>query len=198
MLTARRIEKLWDAKDFQRILDELIAPRVEAVAALELQETPCAAAAALILIRLDELHQPHATICPKLIRTLVSLQDSDGGWGDVAITALCLHALTLQNGHGLSINQGLAYLADLQQPAGIWPKIPIRRMPADVVVSAFVLFQLSDNTAFRDAIDFKAACAWFESHRWTLDESAKTLWDHARLRAPAQPTTRTAAEPSWS
>jgi hypothetical protein len=198
MLTVRHIEKLWDARKYLRVLEELIAPRIEAVAAEELKQAPTAAAAALALIRLDELHQPHASICPKLIRTLVATQESDGGWGDVAVTALCVRALSLQNGSGLAIERGVAYLAALQQPGGIWPRVPIRRMPADALISAFVLLQLADNDGFRGAVDIDAAFGWFESHAWSLDSASKCLLDHARLRAGALLTTRVPAEASWS
>src|SRR5262249_10281530 len=80
MLTVRHIEKLWDARKYQQILCELISPRVEMAAGEELNQTPDAAAAALALIRLDELHQAHASLCSRLIRSLVSLQEADGGW----------------------------------------------------------------------------------------------------------------------
>jgi hypothetical protein len=196
MLTVRYIERLWDARRYDRLLHELIAPRIEAPAAGEFTQLP-AASAALALIRLDELHQPYAPICRRLIRTLIALQESDGGWGDIATTALCLRALSLQNGRGDAIDRGMKYLAALQQPHGIWPKIPVRRMPEDALVSALTLFQLADNDLFRAAVDFDAACTWFESHRWMLESAAQLLWDHARLRVPAT-TTRAAAEPSWS
>ncbi|MGD0461384.1 MAG: hypothetical protein ABSB74_02740 [Tepidisphaeraceae bacterium] len=198
MLTVRYIERLWDARKYDRLLQELIAPRVEAVAAGELTHTSMASAAALAVVRLDELHSPHAPICPRLIRTLIATQKSDGGWGDVASTALCLRALSLQNGEGLAIAGGMGYLATLQQPAGIWPKLPIRRMPEDALVSAFALLQLGDNDLFRATVRFDAAFAWFESHRWILEPDALSLWDHARLRIPATPTTRAGAEANWS
>jgi hypothetical protein len=198
MLTVRYIERLWDAKRYVRLLQELIAPRVEAVAVDELTHNVAASAAALALVRLDELHSPHAPICSRLIRTLISLQKSDGGWGDVATTALCLRALSLQNGQGVVIGGGMGYLAALQQPAGIWPKLPIRRMPEDALVSAFTILQLGDNDLFRAAVRLDAAFAWFDSHRWMLEPAALSLWDHARLRVPAIPTTRAVAEPSWS
>jgi hypothetical protein len=198
MLTVRHIEKLWNARKYSQILGELIAPRIEVAAGPELSQAESAAAAALSLIRFDELHQLHAPICSKLIRALLGLQEPDGGWGDVAVTALCLRALSLQNGHGIAIQRGIAYLANLQQPAGIWPRIPLRRMPADALVSAFVMLQLGDNEQFHLAVDFNAAYGWFETHRWTLDSASQALWDHARLRAPATITTRAVAEPSWS
>jgi hypothetical protein len=195
MLTVRHIEKLWDARKYQPLLEELISPRIEAAVVAELSHTP--AAAAMALIRLDELNLPYAAICSRLIRALVALQEADGGWGDIATTALCVRALSLQNGQGLAIERGVGYLANLQQSTGIWPKIPIRRMPEDALISAFTLYQLIDNEHFRGAVQFDAACAWFESHRWSLEPAAQMLWDHARLRAPAA-TTQAAAEPSWS
>jgi len=198
MLTVRHTQKLWDARKYERILQELIGPRIESAALPELLQAPAAAAAALALIRLDELHQAHADLCPRLIQSLIALQEADGGWGDVAITALCVRALSLQNGRGYAIERGLVYLADLQQPSGIWPKIPIRRMPADALVSAFVLLQLADNELFRERVDAQAAMTWFESHRWTLDPATKSLWDHARLRVPAFTTTPAPAESSWA
>jgi len=189
MLTVRRIERLWNERKCLQLLEELIAPRIEAAAVAELTETPAASAAALALIRLDELHQPQAALCPRLIGSLLALQQTDGGWGDVATTALCLRALCLQNGQGPAIERGLEYLAALQQPGGIWPKIPIRRMPEDALVSAFVLAQLADNERFRDSIRFDAALAWFQAHRWSLDLAAQSIWDHARLRIPVVVTT---------
>jgi hypothetical protein len=198
MQTVRYIEKLWDRREYDRLLAELIAPRVEAAAAGELIHNSMASAAALALVRLDELHSPHAPICSRLIRTLIGTQKSDGGWGDVATTAIAVRGLSLQNGQGLAIEGGMGYLAMLQQPAGIWPKLPIRRMPEDALVSAFTILQLGDNDLFRGAVRIDAAIAWFDSHRWMLDQAALSLWDHARLRVPATVTTRAVAEPSWS
>jgi hypothetical protein len=195
MLTVRHIEKLWEAKKYPRLLDELIAPRVECLAAKELSAAPCLAAAALALVRLEEMDQSYAAICPKFIGTIIAHQQADGGFGDVGISALCLRALCLNRGHGQTIERGMAYLALLQQPGGIWPQIPFRRMPADALVSAFTLLQLGDNEKFRAAVQFDAAINWFEMHAPMLDCAAQTLWSHARVRtAPAL----VGMPPSWS
>lgn len=197
MLTVRYIERLWEGRKYRRLLDELITPRVEALAAAELTETPAASAAAMALVRLDEMLQPQAPICSKLIRTLLALQDKDGGWGDVATTALCVRALSLQNGHGIAIERGLEYIAALQQPSGTWPKVPIRRMPEDALVSAFVMLQLADHPRFQETVRFDAAVQWLNSRRGFLDENARAIWDHARLRLPAH-TTHAGADANWS
>lgn len=186
MLTVRHMEKRWQSKQHSRLLDELIAPRVESLAAGELAANTTLAAAALGLVRLEEMDQSHAAICPRFIRTILAHQQADGGWGDVSISALCLRALCLDQGDGQAVQRGMAYLATLQQPGGIWPKIPLRRMPADALVSAFALLQLGDNEKFRAAVRFDAAVSWFEMHEPMLDAAAQTLWSHARIRtAPA-------------
>jgi hypothetical protein len=182
MITVRHIQKLWDSRQYVRLLDELIAPRVEAPASREFTEPLGAAAAAMALIRLDELNQSYTPICPKLIRAIIGQQERDGGWGNVAITALCLRALSLCNGQGTAIEAGMNYLAGLQQPVGLWPKIPIRRTAGDALVSAFVLLQLGENEIFRQTVDFDAAVNWFESHSCMADSAAKVLWSHARTR----------------
>lgn len=197
MLTVRHMERFWNARKYAEVLDELIGPRIEALAAGELSHNPSLAAAALGLIRLNELHQSHAAVCPKLVRAIIAVQEADGGWGDVAITALCLRALALEDGHGQAIDRGMAYLAALQQPDGIWPKIPIRRMSADPLLSAFVLLQLGDDEKFRAAVNLEAARAWFERHRASLDSSARILWAHARLRG-AVGVSGVRLEPIWS
>ena len=82
-------------------------------------------------------------LCPKLIRTIIAKQDPDGGWGDLMLTALCIRALSINNGSGDAVCRAIHFLANMQQPTGIWPRIPIRRMPHDAfAVSAFILLQL--------------------------------------------------------
>jgi hypothetical protein len=200
MLTVRHIEKLWDARKYPRLFNELIALRVEAVAATEMAENPCAAAAAMSLIRIDEMMQSHAAICPKLIRALLATQEQDGGWKDPCTTAMAVKALSLQNGAGESIERGLDYLADRQEAGGLWTKIPAGRMPEDLLVSAFVLLQLGDNDRFRQKVDFPAALARIAqaAEKAGLEPTAKTLWDHARLRTTVARTTATVPVASWS
>src|SRR5215218_969354 len=143
MQTVRQIDRLWNARSYTRLADELLRPRPEyspRLAAELAKSTP--AIAALALVRLDELTQPHHPLNPKLIRHVLAAQEADGGWGDPLTTALCLRALLCSQGQGPSIESGLTYLANLQQHQGIWPHIPLRRMPEDPFVSAYILHQL--------------------------------------------------------
>ncbi len=179
MMTVRQMQRLWDTRQYNRLSEEISSQRIEAMAVRELADHPTIAAAAWGLIRLEELNQPHVPLCRILINALLSRQELDGGWGNVAVTALALRALSLWNGNGPAIDRGMSYLAALQQPAGIWPRIPIRRLSANALVSAFVMLQLGDNAQFRAAVDFNAAVNWFQFHASEADPAAQTLWTHA-------------------
>ena len=185
MQTVRHIERLWNARQYAKLFGELIANRPEGTFRLEIDTPTSTVAAAMGIIRLDELNQAHVPLYSTFIRALVASQERDGGWGDATITTLCLRALMLGKGHGDSIQRGLAYLATLQKPDGLWPKIPFRRMPGDACVSAFVLHQLSDDERFRGAVRFDDAVGWFEMNEKSLEPEARRLWDRARLRCRA-------------
>jgi hypothetical protein len=200
MMTVRHIEKLWTARDYNRLLQEMLTGRPEASLRLEADLTGPVSAAAVALLRLDELAQAHVPLYAKLLKTLIAAQDSDGGWSDPLTAALCLRALFAGRGHGLAIDRGLAYLANLQKPEGIWPKAPIRRLPADAFISAFVMLQLGNDARFRTAVRFDDAIGWFETNQHTLDAESRRLWDHASVRCRAHRREMRREEPilSWS
>jgi hypothetical protein len=187
MITVRQIDRLWSAKAYERLLEQLIAPRPETSERLLSQLPGSLPAAAMAVIRLDELSQSFAPLYSQLVRTIIAAQRPDGGWGDVMTTALCLRALLCGNGNGLAVERGLASLASLQKPEEtIWPSMPVRRMPIDPFASAFVLLHLANHEAFRDAIRLDDAVDWFESNELVLDEPTRKLWSHARRRVPAR------------
>jgi hypothetical protein len=108
-------------------------------------------------------------------------------------TAICLRALLCGNGNGQAIDSGLTALANLQKPEGIWPGMPVLRMPVDPFASAFLLLRLGDCEAFQNAIRLDAAIEWFESNAPALDQPTASLWSHAKRRLPrgkAMPTVR--------
>jgi hypothetical protein len=180
--TTRQLERLWNARQFDRLVRELLAGRVESSHRLIAELSRNLPAAALALIRMDELNQSHHPLAQKLIHLIISQQESDGGWGDPLITALCIRALLASRGEGMSIERGLTYLADLQKSEGAWPAVPIRRTAEDAFVSAFILFQLADQPAFRAAVRFDHAINWFVTHEPSLDEDARKLWNRVALR----------------
>lgn len=182
MVTVRHIEKLWKAGDYSRLVGEMLAGRLEQSLRLENALAGPVSAAAVVLIRLDELNQPHVPLYSRLVRVILEAQDPDGGWKDPLTTAVCLRALMAGRGAGESIDRGLKYLAQLQKTEGAWPSEPIRRMTADPFVSAFILLMLGGEERFRSAVRFTQAIDWFGANSAALDGEAHRLWDHASVR----------------
>ena len=182
MMTVRQIERLWGSKGYAKLLDELLSARPEGELASRFKSSPAIAAAAMAMIRLDELDQAHVSLYGDLLRLVLARQDADGGWGEPVLTALCVRALSGGRGEGIAIERGLKYLASLQQDAGIWPGGPLRRMPADAYASAAILSQLGDHSGFREAVRVADAMRWFETHESSFDTATRALWSRARLR----------------
>jgi hypothetical protein len=187
MVTVRQIERYWDLKAYDRVFHDLVAVRPEGLFRPEQQASRAALAAAMAVVRLDELAQTHVPLYGKLVRAILASQEPDGGWGDPAVTALCVRALQCGWGEGAAVTQGLKYLADLQKPEGIWPNVPLRRMPADAHSSAFILAQLGDNAEFRQAVRLPDALVWFRAHLDELDDPTRQLWHRASLRCRSSP-----------
>ena len=182
MMTVRQIERLWGSRNYDRLFHDLLAARPEAALRLGVDTTRPVCAAALGVIRLDELSQAHASVSATLIRTIIAAQQADGGWGDLVTTALCLRALFTGGGNGAVVQQGLTYLANLQKPEGIWPNIPIRRMPADPYVSALILYELAGQPGVANVVRLDDAVEWFEKNQPTLDTETRQLWSRAKLK----------------
>jgi hypothetical protein len=187
MITVRQIERDWQSRAYGKLFTDLLAARPEAAFRLGLDTSRPVPAAALAIIRLDELSQSHVKLYSQLIKALLAAQESDGGWGDLVATALCVRALLCGNGNGVAINRGLGYLATLQKAEGIWPQAPIRRMPADPYLSALILYQLGDQPAFQKAVRLADAANWFGLHEHTLDSETRSLWHRIRVRCRLHP-----------
>lgn len=197
MITVKQIERTWSARQYERLFRDLVECRPEATLTLDFDAEWSSPAAAMALIRMDELSQSHVPLYRQLLKTLLTSQQPDGGWGDPATTALCLRALLCGDGNGLAIENGMAFLANLQKPEGLWPKFPLRRLPEDAYVSAFILFELGDQPAFQSTVRIDGAVAWFESNEPYLDDAVRDLWRRASRRCRATAATRAMAL-SWS
>jgi hypothetical protein len=183
MVTVRQMEREWDARRYEKLLSGLTAARPEEAFAFDAAGGRAVPAAAMALVRLDELNQSHVPLYGRLVRGLLTAQSAtDGGWEDPAVTALCLRALMAGRGNGLAIERGLDYLAALQKSEGIWPAGPIRRMASDPITSAFILYQLGDKPAFRGAVRFDDAVGWFESRGNRVERDARAWWQLARMK----------------
>ena len=182
MTTVRQMQRLWSAKAFDKLLQHLVLPRAEASDRLLSELAGAVAAAAMVVVRLDEMAQTFAPLYTEAVRLIVAAQTPGGGWGDPMLTALCVRALLCGRGHGESIDRGLLYLADLQKDEGLWPNPPVKRLPADAFASAFVLMQLGDCEPFRAAVRMADAVEWFEANDPALDPPTRRLWAHAARR----------------
>ena len=193
MTTVRQIQRLWSARAHEKLLQHLLLPRAEGSPRLLAELTGPVAAAAMVVIRLDEMTQTFAPLNAEAIRVIVAAQTEQGGWGDPMLTALCLRALMCGRGYGAAVDRGLAYLADLQKDEGIWPNPPVRRLPSDPFASAFVLMELGDSDAFRSAVRLSEAVEWFEFNELACDEPTRRLWGHAARRCVRRASRATAA-----
>jgi hypothetical protein len=187
MQTTRQIDRFWNARQYDRLTRELLSARIEFSPRLLAELARPVPSAALALIRLDELNQGVHPLNEKLIRTIIAAQEGDGGWGDLIVSALCLRALMCNRGQGIAIDRGIAYLAALQKTEGPWPSVPIRRTTEDAFVSAFILFQLADQEAFRAAVRLDDAIDWFVQNEPNMDPDSRRLWHRASLRCRLRP-----------
>ncbi len=164
MTTVRQIERRWNAAEYTRLAGELLAARLENAPQLRQACTGPIPAAALAMIRLDELHQAHAPLYARLLRRVLAAQEADGGWGDPLITALVVRALLGSQGAGPAIDAAMTYLGTLQKEEGAWPAESFRRMPADPFVTAVILHQLADDPRFQQAARLSDALAYLDEH----------------------------------
>jgi len=183
MLTVRQIDRFWNERQYEKLFGALTEFRPEGAFRVSIDGGRAVPAAAMALIRLEELSQAHVPLYGRLVRALLASQNhNDGGWGDPVVTALCLRALMNGRGHGVAVERGLDFLAELQKPEGIWPDVPIRRMAGDAYASAFILYQLGDKSLFRQAVRFDDAVEWFTRNDRKLDAESRRWWGHAGTR----------------
>lgn len=192
MFMARHLERGFRTGDFHRIVSSCLEMRPEASVRLAAAIATPVGAAAMAIIRLDELSQNHNPLAARMIRALISTQDADGGWGDVVLTALCVRALSCSHGQGPALDRGIAYLAQLQRSDGAWPSIPLRRMPGDPFVTALVVQQLSEDVRFASAANVRGALEYLGQRQSEMDMETERLWRSIRRRMSTTPRTATA------
>src|SRR5215207_7631222 len=110
MITIRQLERLWMGQQFDRMVRLFLEMRTESSVRLACELSRAVSAAALAVVRLDELSQSHNPFAQKMIRTILTSQEKDGGWGDPLTTTLCLKALLMCHGDGLAIQRAIDHL----------------------------------------------------------------------------------------
>ncbi len=194
MITIRQLERLWQEKAYSRMSALLLEMRPESSLRLAQELSRPTPIAALAIIRLDELAQPHTPFCSRMIRTILAAQELDGGFGDALTTALCIRALSCSAGHGPAIDRALHYLATLQKEDASWPRVPLRRFPGDAFTTALILYHLGESDPFIRATHAESAFDWLSAHEPELDVETTRLFRTLRLRLAQAPL----SEPSFS
>ena len=72
MITIRQIERAWQARTYEKLFRELVANRPESTFRFEHEQGRAIPAAAMAIIRLEELSQAHVSVCAQLIRAVVA------------------------------------------------------------------------------------------------------------------------------
>jgi hypothetical protein len=185
MMTVRQIEKWWAAKEHAKLSRECLAGRSEGVESMRGLLVGPVSAAALALVRLDELGQ-QSDFTSALLRAVIDAQSDEGGWDDPLLTALCVRALLAHDDQHDRAAAGIASLARLQRVDGAWPREPLRRMPGDAMATAFILLQLVNDSGFRAVARVDDAVRWLRSQQPGLTGDAGSLTRVALLRAASR------------
>ncbi len=193
MITVKQIDRTWTARQYERLYRDLITFRPEANLTPEPESGWAAPAAAMALIRMDELDQSYVPLYSRLVKALIACQQADGSWGDLVTTALCCRALLCGQGEGIAIDRGIAFLANCQKSEGPWPRIPLRRMPEDAAVTVAILTHLGADPAFQSVVRLDDVLAWLQLNEPFLDLSTRQNWSRIsrRCRHPAVPIQQT-------
>lgn len=185
MITIRQIERLWKDKKFKRLMRDCTAARPEASLRLETDLANRLAAAAMAVVRLDELNRQTAPVFDLLLAAVLSGQEADGGWGDAPTTALCLRALAIAGGPVEAIGRGIEFVHNLQREEGLWPAGPLKWVPGDPYLTAFALLHLTADARLRgfvDRLNLDAAADWLDFNPGRLDAETGRLWGRVGSR----------------
>ena len=178
MQTARHLERLWTAGRYSKLIDMIATPRRMALP----DEPRKVIAAAVVLLRLQELNQPIGSFGKVMRGTLIAEQAADGSWADdVRVTALCVRAL----GGGDAADAGRAALTRVQHDDGGFPALAVKRLPGDVPATIEVVGHLL-HLPPGELPDVDGALAWLDRECPRKDRRQLALL-HARR------TLRTAA-----
>src|SRR5690606_16985611 len=119
----------------------------------------------------------------------------DGSWhGDPLATAVALVALMRvseasdgeeQRTIAAMIERGLAALAGMQEPDGLFHARANRTEEDRALTAAYILYLLTDEHAFREAIRFADLMDYFEHNAARLEPDAERLLQLALLDVPA-------------
>lgn len=200
MLSVNLIERLFNSGRHEQLLAAVAGNGLVLPLALRIRLTQSSVAAvALGLRRTVELTYGPTSLSRAMTRRLLEWQEPDGSFGrDPAVTATAVVALRRvlsdqpqvdSDGQIVAATeQALAALASMQSAEGDAPAVLPGGFAASedrcdrdaALTTAFVLYLLADDSAFRQAVRFADLLDWFEQHPHELDADTDRLWQMAR------------------
>ena len=187
MMTVKHMQRLWRAGRFGKLLADVTegrgGPTWDAMAARGGRP----AAAAACLVRLDDLGQGHVAFAGEQRAALADAQQPGGDWGDAALTAACVRALSTRAGPGDAARRGLAALADAQRADGAWSATLIKRLPGDVDATLAVVEHLTHVPLVADRPSLDGAFDWLAKAALTQPQRRTLAHLDARRRYALQP-----------
>jgi hypothetical protein len=187
MTTVRQIDGMWTDGQGRKLFSELskFRPDVPEFLAGDLGILPIAAAA-LSMIRLQELNQTRTQLYRALLARVLVTQDADGGWGDTLATVLAARAL-LNDPEGRSAGlKAVILLSNFQLDDGTFPRTLARRLAGDTLATAFVLAHLARMSEVANRVRVEAAIGALVEARPTASPLLQPLIKLAISRASSQ------------
>lgn len=205
MLTTPHLHQLWVNARYRRLLEELLAGRVEDQIGLAQRVWGALPAAAIGLLHLGERRQGRFSLGQALLDYQLLRQRRDGSWGEgrscTITTALCIRGLVTASGLECADRAvlpvrhpplGLSQF-EADRPAALVARHAIDRGIAflagaqqshggweDGYTTAAVLLELGRIEAFRGAIKLGAALEW--RHAPAQSQQERLAWSHVALR----------------
>lgn len=166
MTSVRQIDGLWSEGRTRQLVTELTRFRPDFPASLiDSLSSSAVVAAALAMMRLQELDQTLFASYEGLERKLLASQAEDGSFGSIPVTALACRALLVEPTSSEALRKGLEYLGSMQREDGSFPIDSPRRLPGDLLTTALCIYHLSRDDRAKRALRFELAGRWLADHR---------------------------------
>ena len=203
MLNLDLMERLYNAKAFDRLLHAVVNNGLETPLPLRvrLSNAP-AGAVAIALRRAVQLDYGRSDLTDRMARFLLAAQADDGSFdSDPLITAAAAAAWgrLLADRHAdpdphvaHAREAALVALAAMQDDDGLFQAAADRTEQDRALTAAFVLFLLAGDDTFRQTVRIADLCRWFEQRHDRLDRDTERLWRMSR-KAPKRTRRRRAA-----
>lgn len=200
MLSATHIQKLFDGRDYSRMIGCLAQNGTALPLQLQARLTQSAAAVGLGLRRLSELIYGQTSLSMAMTDSLIRDQLPEGAFpgtvdNDPLATAAAAAGLAavLREQQTMpdqaltdALDRALIALTTMQDAEGLFRHSDDRTEEDRALTSAFVLFLLARLPRFRESIRFAELMTWFDERADRLDDDTAQLYHMASLDDPAR------------